>query len=252
MLWTGAAVGDAALPWLFLLGALLGAAFVVFDYGFTGGIARYAAAGDGRDLGASFVVPAVAALVVVPVGMLADGYQRLVAPIGVPSIGGAFVFGVGMQMAGACGSGCLVAAGQGSRRIWIALPMFCLGGVVGTALVPAAGRLPALGTIHLPALLGPWPGLAAIEALLLALALAVLRGAQPERRRLLAGAAIGLCWPPVCSWPRARHGASRSASPSGVRRPWRPQASISRGLSSGPNPVRDACWKGRSLPWMVR
>ena len=126
-----------------------------------------------------------------PVGALDDGYGRFVTPLGLPLVGGAFTFGIGMQLAGACGSGCLVATGQGSRRIWVALPLFCLGGVAGTVLVPAAFRLPSLGAIDLPEMPGPWLGLAATEALLLVLALAVLRGARPPRGRMLAAAIIG-------------------------------------------------------------
>lgn len=185
------AAGDAQVAALFALGAALGAAFVRFGYGFTGSFAELVVRADGRALGAAFIVPAVAALVVVPVGAAVDGYSRFVAPIGPVLVGGAFLFGIGMQLAGGCGSGTLVAAGQGSRRMWVALPFFCVGGVVGTVLLPRLAAVPDLGVVDLADRLGPWWGLAATEAMLLAGAWAVLRGARPSRERLRAGAVIG-------------------------------------------------------------
>ena len=67
-----------------------------------------------------------------------DGYGRFVSPIGVSLIVDAAVFGIGMQITNGCGSGTLVAAGQGSRRIWVALPFSCLGGVAVPIQVSAA------------------------------------------------------------------------------------------------------------------
>lgn len=170
----------------------LGAAFVLLEYGFTAGFRDFLVAGDGRALGAAFVVPAIAALVVVPVGALAEGYGRFVAPIGLPLVGGAAMFGVGMQIANGCGSGTLVAAGQGARRMLLALPFFCLGGVLGSLMLPAALRLPGLGVVDLAERFGPWGGLLATELLLGGAAVLVLRGAWPGRRRLLAGAVVGV------------------------------------------------------------
>lgn len=185
-------LGDTALLPLLAVAMLLGAMFVLLDYGFTGGFRSLLVDRDGRTLGASFIVPALAALVILPVGTLIEGYGRFVAPIGPPLVVGAALFGIGMQITNSCGSGTLVAAGQGSRRMWVALPFFCLGGVLGSLMLPAALRLPNLGEIDLPALFGTWGGLAATEGLLLAGALLILRGARPRRENLLAGAAVGV------------------------------------------------------------
>ncbi len=183
---------DPALPWVLAAALALGAAFILLDYGFTAGFRALLVEGDGRAVAASFIVPAVAALVIVPVGSLVAGYGRFVAPIGVSLLLGAAIFGVGMQLANGCGSGALVAAGQGSRRMWVALPFFCLGGLLGSLILPAAQRLPEWGAVDLPTLLGPWWALAVMQGLLLLGALLALRGAMPERRRLLAGAVIGV------------------------------------------------------------
>jgi uncharacterized protein len=186
-----ARLADPSLMPSLAVAMVLGAAFVWLDYGFTAGFRAYLADGDGRALGAAFLVPAVAALAVVPVGSLGGDYIRFVAPIGPPLIFGAAMFGVGMQIANGCGSGSLVAAWQGSRRMWVVLPFFCVGGVLGSLVLPAALRLPGFGAVDLPTLLGPWTGLLATEALLAAGALFVLRGAWPQRGRAGAAALIG-------------------------------------------------------------
>lgn len=184
-------IPDPALLPLLAVTMLIGAAFVLLDFGFTGGFRSFVERGDGRALGAAFVVPAVAVLVVVPVGTTVEGYQRFVAPLGLSLVGGAALFGVGMQLAGGCGSGALVAAGRGSRRMWVALPFFCLGGVVGSLALPSALALPSFAAVDLAETLGPWGGLAATEGLLLAAALAVLRGARPSGAGIAKGAVIG-------------------------------------------------------------
>lgn len=184
-------IADPALVPVLSVAMLLGAVFVRLDYGFTGGFRAFILRGDGRVLGAAFIVPAVAALVIIPVSAAVPWYGRFVAPIGPSLVVGAAIFGVGMQVTNGCGSGTLVAAGQGSRRMLVALPFFCLGGVLGSLLLPAALRLPGFGPVDLPDLLGPFWGLLAMEALLGILALAILRGARPDGRRLLAGGIIG-------------------------------------------------------------
>jgi uncharacterized membrane protein YedE/YeeE len=144
---------------VFLVAMLLGGVFVWCDYGFTWRFRALLAHGDGGPLAASFVVPAVAALVVLPAGAILDGYARFVAPLGAPLLVGAALFGLGMQIANGCGSGSLVAAGQGSRRMAVVLPFFCLGGVGGSLILPWALRLPGPGEVDLVAVFGPLGGL---------------------------------------------------------------------------------------------
>lgn len=183
-------LADPALLPLLGVTLALGAAFVLLDFGFSGGFRAYLAEGDGRGLGAGFIVPAVAAPVVLPLGALSAQYGRFVMPVGPSLMIGAAIFGTGMMLANGCGSGALSAAGQGSRRMWVALPFFCLGGVLGSLLVPAAMRLPGV-SVDFAALFGPWGGLLATEALLLAMALIVLRGARPNSAALRGGTVIG-------------------------------------------------------------
>lgn len=185
------ALPDPALPAVFAVAVALGLVFVLFDFGFAGGFRALLEDGDGRAVAATCLIPAVAAPVVLAVTALSDAHGRFVTPIGLPLLLGAMVFGVGMQIANGCGSGVLVSAGQGSRRMWVALPFFCLGGVIGSLLLPMGLALPTLGAADLVAWFGPAGALAATEASLLAAALILARGAWPEASRLRAAAVIG-------------------------------------------------------------
>ena len=185
-------IGDVQLFWIFAVALALGGAFVWLDFGFTAGFRDLLVRRDGRALAASVAIPAVLALVVLPVGAGSDDYSRFLAPVGLSLIVGAAIFGIGMQIANGCGSGCVVAAGQGSRRMLVALPFFAMGGVLGTLILPIALGWPSLGAIDLAAWFGPWGGLLATEALLALLAIGLLRGARPDLTQLYAGAIIGV------------------------------------------------------------
>lgn len=101
---------------------------------------------------------------------------------------GAALFGLGMQLGNGCGSGTLYAAGGGSRRMWVVLPFFCLGGLLGSLVLPAALNLPTLPPVGLGEMLGPWGGLAAALTLAGALMVLLLRhGPRPNSAQLLAG-----------------------------------------------------------------
>jgi hypothetical protein len=176
----------------FTVALALGAVFARFEFGFTAAFRTWLREGDGRALAATFAIPAIAALIVLPIGATADGYGRFVSPINFSLAIGAILFGVGMQVANGCGSGTLVAAGQGSRRMLLILPFFCLGGVAGSLLLPFAEALPGIGPVDLAEHFGPWGGLVVMEALLGAGAILVARGALPDRRRLMVAALIGI------------------------------------------------------------
>jgi uncharacterized membrane protein YedE/YeeE len=193
---TGALLAsDGAWPSLGLLAvsAVLGAIFLAVEFGYTSSYRAWLGRGDGSGMVAGLLVAAVAALFIIPVGSLVDGYGGWVWPIGLPVIGGAALFGLGMQLANGCGSGCLYKAGGGSPSLLIALPFFCLGGLLGSLILPAALALPAIPAIGFSDLLGTWAGLAADLAIIAALALFLLRrGPRPTWKKLRAAVAIGV------------------------------------------------------------
>jgi uncharacterized membrane protein YedE/YeeE len=182
---------DVALLPLLGVAVVLGAAFVLTDFGFTAGFRDLLVRGDGRSIAATLIVPAVAAAVIVPVAMLGDTHGRYVAPIGLPLVIGAAIFGIGMQMTSGCGSGTLVAAGAGSRRMLVALPFFSGGGVVGSLAVPHVANWPSLGVVDLAATFGATGGLVVTEVVILGSALLISRGHLPSQAHARAAVLIG-------------------------------------------------------------
>jgi len=178
---------------LALVGAGLGAILWGAEFGYTGAFRRLVLSGQDQGFAAGALVAGVAAPVVILLGAYGgEAYGALVAPLGLPVAGGAVLFGIGMQLANGCGSGCLYAAGGGSKRLLVALPFFMAGGVVGSLLLPSAMALPSLGTVWLPGELGPIGGLVATEAVVAALVLFAGRGRLPEGLALRAAIGLGV------------------------------------------------------------
>ena len=172
---------------------MLGWTMLATGFSFAAAFRRFQTGQGGASLAAGLLLPAVAALVIIPVTAVSTQYSGATASLSLPLVGGAMVFGLGMQLANGCGSGTLIAAGDGSRRMWIVLPNFCLGGLLGSLIVPTAERLTTLAPINLADLLGLLPGLAATELLLGLLAIYLLRrGPRPTVADLRAAAVLGL------------------------------------------------------------
>jgi uncharacterized protein len=190
------AIGSAAL---IILGFALGIIFLKAEFGFTAAWRRFLVLGETGGLLASFVLIGIAALVIVPVAALVPGYGGAIAPLGPSLIIGAFIFGVGMQLANACGSGTLYAMGGGSGRMIVGLAFFIIGSVIGTALLPPLLDLGGADPIIAANLVGPWAGLAVTLASLAlagfaAMKIAQARGAsfRPTRTQIIAAVAIGV------------------------------------------------------------
>lgn len=172
--------GDARRVGLLLTAAALGAVFVRVGFGFAGGYRQFLLAGDGRAMAASLVMPALLLPLILPIAAADESYTRYVAPINLSLVLGAAMMGLGMQMTNGCASGAVVAAGEGSRRMLVALPFFGLGGVLGSLVAPdLEARLPSLGSFDLLESLGPWGGVLVMEAVLLGLAVLLLWRAPP-------------------------------------------------------------------------
>ena len=81
------------------------------------------------------------------------------APIGVGGMVGAFLFGIGMQLAGACASGTLYSAGTGNPRMVLVLIFFCAGSFWGSLDLSFWSSLPQTSAISLGLLVGWIPAL---------------------------------------------------------------------------------------------
>jgi hypothetical protein len=82
-----------------------------------------------------------------------------VRDVGVHTVIGGFVFGIGAVIAGGCASGTLMRMGEGFVQQWIAIIFFIAGSVIGMVLLPifkASGFLYQAKAVYLPQLLGGW------------------------------------------------------------------------------------------------
>jgi uncharacterized protein len=184
---------------LILGGFGLGIAFLKAEFSFTASWRRFLVRGEAGGLIGGLIVIAVCALAVVPVAALVPKFGGAIAPLGPSLLIGAFVFGIGMQLANACGSGTLYTVGGGSGRMLLALAFFMMGSVFGSLSLPSALSLGGVDPILAADYLGPWGGLLATLASIavvaaLIVAVARKRGAnfRPSRSYVIGGIAIGL------------------------------------------------------------
>jgi uncharacterized protein len=184
---------------LILGGFGLGVAFLKAEFSYTASWRRFLTRGEAGGLLGGLIVIAICALVMVPVAALTPKFGGAIAPLGPSLIIGAFIFGIGMQLANGCGSGTLYTVGGGSGRMLIALLFFIIGSVFGSLLLPAFLSLGGIDPVLASGYLGAWGGLAATLvsiAVAAALIIAVARHRDanfvPSRNYVIGGGAIGL------------------------------------------------------------
>ena len=172
--------GQPAAAALLAFGFALGAVFFKTEFSFTASWRRLIVRGQADGFLGGLLLIAIAAAAIVPVAALIPGFGGAIAPIGPSLIVGAFVFGIGMQLANGCGSGTLYTVGGGSGRMLATLSFFIAGSVIGSLHLPAFLRLGGIDPVLASNYLGPWGGLAATW---LSLGLAALAGVAIAKRR---------------------------------------------------------------------
>lgn len=169
---------------LFLTGGVLGLALYHASFGFTGGWRRFATDTRSRSMRAQFLMIGLTAIVFIPLMSGVSPFDRSFAgawaPVGVSVLVGSFIFGLGMQLGGGCGSGTLFTVGGGSVRMLVTLAGFILGAVLGTAHLPFWLGLPSLPVVKFGDYFGPFAG-TAVTLLAVTAVIAIL--AVMERRR---------------------------------------------------------------------
>ncbi|PKO72179.1 MAG: hypothetical protein CVU20_03250 [Betaproteobacteria bacterium HGW-Betaproteobacteria-14] len=173
-----AAAGGWRLVALFVVGLLLGATLYRFSFGFAYAYRRLIVQGDTRGLRAQLPMLALATLLFAPALAAGEIFGQpvggAVAPLGVQVASGAFLFGIGMQLAGGCGSGTLYTAGGGSPRMLAVLAAFCAGSFWASLHMGWWQATPAWGAFSLGEALG-WGNAAVLQGLTLAVAWFALR-----------------------------------------------------------------------------
>ncbi|MDX1608811.1 MAG: YeeE/YedE family protein [Halofilum sp. (in: g-proteobacteria)] len=167
---------------LFAVGGLLGIALYHGAFGFTGGWRRFVLEKRSAGLRAQLGLLALASVLFVPVLASVEPGAPMtgaVAPFGTSLLLGAFLFGLGMQLGGGCGSGTLFTVGAGNVRMVLTLLFFVAGSVLGTLHLPWWLARPGFDPVDLLATLGPAAALGLQLAVLAALAWWV---ARVERR----------------------------------------------------------------------
>lgn len=179
---------------LLTLGLGLGVALFHARFGFTSAFRQLLSVGQGRALQAHALMIAVAAVLFAPllsagVGLFGQETAGYVAPVGIGVLLGAFLFGLGMQLGGACASGTLFATGAGHVAVLLTLGGFVVGSVIGAwhfgFWAEGAGATGSIGEVSLAESgLGHGGALAVTLLVLGAIALAaevVLRRRRPPQ-----------------------------------------------------------------------
>lgn len=147
---------------LFLVGVALGVTLLHAAFGFTGGWRRMIRERRGAGVRAQILLLILTCALFFPVlGHLFPGigaYPAL-APAGISVLVGAFLFGIGMQLGGGCGSGTLFTVGEGQIDMLITLAFFIIGATIGSAHLHWWLALPNLGDVSLIDAFGWLPAL---------------------------------------------------------------------------------------------
>jgi uncharacterized membrane protein YedE/YeeE len=155
--------GGARLPALFAIGIGLGVALYHAAFGFTGAYRQAILDKDISGITAQLVMLAAAMLLFAPVlaegRIFGHGVVGAVAPVSISMVFGAFIFGIGMQLGGGCGSGTLFTVGGGNLRMVLTLVFFCFGGLWGSLDLYWWSSLPGIGSVSIANELGWGPAL---------------------------------------------------------------------------------------------
>lgn len=179
-----ASLGGAKLALLSGIGLFAGIALYHASFGFTAAWRRFILERRSAGVRAQIVLLALASLAFFP--LIAKGQifghpvGGFVFPIGWALVVGAFLFGIGMQLGGGCGSGTLFTVGGGSLRMVVTLAFFIFGSTFATAYSESWLGWPSFPPVSIIERLGPVSGLGVMLGIL---ALLMLVAGKAEKAR---------------------------------------------------------------------
>jgi uncharacterized membrane protein YedE/YeeE len=178
----------AGLQYLtFLIGVGLGVTLMHAAFGFSGSWRAFIRERDGKGVRAQLLLLALTSLLFFPLlGQVIPSLQAgaALAPVGISVIVGAFLFGIGMQLGGGCGSGTLYTMGQGQVDMLITLTFFIVGATVGSAHLHWWLELPGFGSVSVIEYFGWWQALI-VQLILVAVLYILVRTLDLRRNSVL-------------------------------------------------------------------
>ncbi|MFW5678638.1 MAG: YeeE/YedE family protein [Pseudomonadota bacterium] len=188
---------------LMLVAAGLGVVLYHGALGFTAYWRRWLLNREGRGVRIQLAIVALGTLAFFPlIGGWLPGFTAggAVAPLALELVVGAFLFGVGMQLANGCGSGTLFTLGGGSTKMLLTLAAFVVGSLAATFHLHLWRTLPQLPAVSLVVEFGILGGWLAQASILGGVAVLVIR---LERRPVPAPSPTGDIlrgpWPPFAA-----------------------------------------------------
>lgn len=155
-------LADWRLQLLLLLGMGLGATLNFFIFGFSSTWRRCILQQRTAGIRAQIIMLALALVLFSPLlwlGSLGEqSFQGIVRPAGLSVMFGAFLFGIGMQLAANCSSGTLNRIGQFEPLSFISFVMLFVGGVIGAYWYDSWSYWPAINSFSFTQHFG-WVGL---------------------------------------------------------------------------------------------
>ena len=147
---------------LFLTGVGLGITLLHAAFGFSGGWRNFIRERRSASIRAQLLLLMLSSLLFFP--LLGKVFTDIsvgpaLAPFGVSVLVGAFLFGIGMQLGGGCGSGTLYTVGQGQVDMLITISFFIVGATLGSVHLPWWMALASQGEISIINQLGWAPAL---------------------------------------------------------------------------------------------
>lgn len=143
---------------LFLIGLGLGLALYYGAFGFTAAYRNAFLKRDVTGVLAQIIMIGLATVLFAPIlaqgSVFGHGVSGSWAPLGWQVAIGAFIFGIGMQLGGACASGTLFSLGGGGLRMGVTLIFFCLGAFIGSLHLGWWNQLGDMGVLSLGHLFG--------------------------------------------------------------------------------------------------
>ena len=155
---------------LLLIGAAMGYALMQALFGFSGAWRQMSRDRLSRGMRGQLVLFALTSILLFPLfgGLFPELHvSAALAPVGLSVLVGAFLFGIGMQLGGGCGSGTLFTVGWGHVKMLITLAFFIIGAFVGSIHLPWWLTLPNIGKVSLLQPLG-WQVALVIQLIVLA------------------------------------------------------------------------------------